>query len=181
MRKQNQGVWKGLLRLKFILNSKQYRITDNSIYDNALKLVECLSLWWSDPGHYEPSFGRRREDIIKIKWIWKERWVWISLAEDSVQWRALVKTVLNFQVPQKRKFLASWATTKSSRKFLQDEEGISRQWGVGTEGMWMHASYDGLEVKRGNKKCVSNFCWEISWDETLRRWKHHNIEMDVVW
>jgi hypothetical protein len=37
---------------------------------------------------------------------------WILVIQDRIQWRALVKTVVNIHIPYKaEKFLSSWATS----------------------------------------------------------------------
>jgi hypothetical protein len=45
--------------------------------------------------------GRRREDKIKLdlREIWINGANWIQLAQDRVQWRAFVNTVMNLWVP----------------------------------------------------------------------------------
>jgi hypothetical protein len=42
---------------------------------------------------------RRWEDNIKIREIGIDGAKWIQLAQDRVQWRAFVSTVMNFRVP----------------------------------------------------------------------------------
>jgi len=46
---------------------------------------------------------RRCEDNITmdLRWVGWEDMDWIHMAEDSDQWQALVKTVMNLQVPEK--------------------------------------------------------------------------------
>jgi hypothetical protein len=64
------------------------------------------------------SLGRQSGWVI-LKWI-LERWDgmdWIDLAQDREQWRALVNTVMNHQVPYNvKKFFSSWTTGCFSRR-----------------------------------------------------------------
>jgi hypothetical protein len=55
-----------------------------------------------------------RMDLREIGWIGMD---WIDLAQDRDQWRALVNTIMNLQVPYSfGKFLSSCATGGFSRR-----------------------------------------------------------------
>jgi hypothetical protein len=75
------------------------------------------------------SSRRRREDNIRmdlryIRWGCMD---WIDLAQDMNQWRALVNTVVNLQVPQNvRKFLSRCATACFLKRAFRSMELFSR-------------------------------------------------------
>jgi hypothetical protein len=48
-------------------------------------------------------------DLVEVGWGYVD---WIGLAQDRGRWRALVNSVLNFQVPQTDRKLSSVQTTR---------------------------------------------------------------------
>jgi hypothetical protein len=67
---------------------------------------------------------RRLEDNIKmdLREIGIDGSNWIRLAQDRVQWRALVKTVMNLRVPLRKK--ASRVTINFSKNILHHGQSI---------------------------------------------------------
>jgi hypothetical protein len=59
-----------------------------------------IGYWWGKPEGKRPLGRPRRRWVANIKMDLREIVMdWIELAQDRDQWRALVKTVMNFRVP----------------------------------------------------------------------------------
>jgi hypothetical protein len=79
-----------------------------------------IGYWWEsekERDHWEDQYVG---GWAILKWILREiGWDgvdWIDMAQDRDQWRALVNTVLNLQVPYAGKFLSGSTTGGSSRR-----------------------------------------------------------------
>jgi hypothetical protein len=73
-----------------------------------------IGFWWGSQKEKRPLERPRhmwddnvKMDLREIRWAGMD---WIRLAQDRVQWMALVSTVMNLRVPENIwKFLSSWA------------------------------------------------------------------------
>jgi hypothetical protein len=80
-------------------------------YSSTHSLTSAL-----DGGEWSASHGQL---YIYLGEMWWESVDWMQLAQNRDQWWAIVKTVMNSQVPLKaRNFLTSWVTISCSRRTL---------------------------------------------------------------
>jgi hypothetical protein len=79
-----------------LTDKKKLRIQINGKFNN-------IGYWWGKPGGNRPLRRPRRMWVDNIKMDLREiGWDdmdWINLDQDREQWRALVITVMNLQVP----------------------------------------------------------------------------------